>query len=284
MSSGQSISDVKKYFRLALKGIYSETEIDAFFRLIVENKFHLQAKDIILNEQKITDTQIQDLQHIIEDLKKEKPIQYILGTADFYGLKFQVSPSVLIPRPETEELIEWILNENSNNKQKILDIGTGSGCIAVALKLHRPAWEISAVDISEEALETARQNAGLNHTEISFFQADILNNNIELSEYDIIVSNPPYVSFQEKSQMKNNVLNYEPHLALFSGSDPNIFYKTIIQKCREQLKKTVKIYLEINQYQKENLEIWLRSREIVHYEFRKDINRNWRMLKIILSV
>ncbi|MBI4931899.1 MAG: peptide chain release factor N(5)-glutamine methyltransferase [Bacteroidetes bacterium] len=191
---------------------------------------------------------------ILSQLKNHKPIQYILGHTEFYGLKIRVNKHVLIPRPETEELVEEII-ENTDDKKlelNILDIGTGSGCIAIALKKNLPESTVSAIDISDEALLVAKENSILNHTLINFLQADILGvNNTsthQLNNFDIIVSNPPYIRISEKEKMSNNVLGYEPHLALFvNDNDPLIFYTAIVDFALQNLSPDGKLYFEINE-------------------------------------
>jgi len=198
----------------------------------------------------ISDTQKQDIEAIVTRLKNQEPIQYILGTACFYDLDFNVTPDVLIPRPETEELVERILERHRQQDIRILDIGTGSGCIAVTLAAHLPEARVIAADVSPGALATAAGNAAKNGVTVHFIETDILTRKA-LEDipgvFDVIVSNPPYVKPSEKESMEANVLNYEPHLALFvTDSDPLIFYRSIARFGNEKLRKGGSLYFEIN--------------------------------------
>ena len=247
----------------------------------------------------------------VEGMQKEKPIQYILGKTEFYGLPFTVTDDVLIPRPETEELVDWIVEDikseklkvksqniktgnqqpTTNNQQPIiiLDIGTGSGCIAIALAKNIPTARIFALDSSAKALEIARQNARLNEVEIQYIQADILESPVDLSgiehhKFDIIVSNPPYVRELEKGQMKNNVLKYEPEKALFvKDNDPLVFYKTIADFAIKNLKKEGKMYFEINQYLGNETVAMLAGKNFTKTVLKKDLFGNDRMLKTVIG-
>lgn len=227
---------------------------------------------------------------ILEDLATGKPLQYILGETEFYGLTFRVNPAVLIPRPETEELVDWILKDaKADNKEPIseeftiLDIGTGSGCIPVTLKKNLPAAKVMAMDISPDALETAIRNSVLNQVEVRFYLDDILNpgeSELFNSKFDIIVSNPPYVTNAEKSQMHQNVLEFEPHTALFvQDNDPLVFYKAIAGFAIRQLKPRGSLYLEINEgFGKETINL-LKEYGFTDIELRKDLPGRFRMIK-----
>jgi len=260
----------------------------------------------------MNDKQLLHWESILSDLKKQKPIQYILGETEFYGLPFLVNENTLIPRPETEELVELIIKQNSkseippepkvngaklNSKLKILDIGTGSGCIAISLVKNISNVEVYAIDISEEALETAKKNAQINQVEIHFIQADILKiNNLEQlptsnpklethnpkleTQFDIIVSNPPYVRNLEKQEINPNVLEYEPHLALFvEDDDALLFYRKIAQLALKSLSPNGRLYFEINQYLgKETVEL-IESFGFKNVVLHKDIYGNDRMIE-----
>ena len=217
------------------------------------------------------------IKQIINELKENKPIQYILGEAEFYGLKFKVNKHTLIPRPETEELVDWILKEDFNS---VLDIGTGSGCIAISLAKHSTA-QIAAIDNCEKALEVAEENAKLNKVNIKFCTQDILQSTSFLN-LDLIVSNPPYILESEKQNMKANVLQYEPHLALFTpDKDPLLFYKKIGSLAAKSLNCGGKLFFEINeQYGTEILKM-LSKIGFVDIAFKKDINDKDRMIKAI---
>jgi release factor glutamine methyltransferase len=230
---------------------YPHQEAESISYLLMEDLLGLKKIDVVVD--KITnqeDEVIKRMNNAIQRLKKYEPLQYILGKTEFYGFTLQVGPGVLIPRPETEELVDLIIKRHSNydSELKILDICTGSGCIPIALKKHLPIAEIYALDISPEALSLAKKNALQNQVEINFYESDVLKDNLLIRDLNIIVSNPPYVKLSEKSLMKENVLNYEPHLALFvEDHDPLIFYRQIIKEAQIALKPGGKIYFEINE-------------------------------------
>lgn len=239
------------YIRKELADRYPPAEIESFIRLIFSWLKNYTPTDIIVKSDRALDAdERQKLVDIVERLKNNEPIQYILGETEFYGLPFRVTPAVLIPRPETEELVDWILRNNQIENPTILDIGTGSGCIPVSLKKNLPGAKVSACDISPEALAVARQNAALNEAEVNFFELDILKNNqSEVNEkLDILVSNPPYITEKEKNLMQQNVLDFEPHLALFVANDSAlIFYEAIARFGALNLKPGGKLYWEINE-------------------------------------
>ncbi|MFR9164983.1 MAG: peptide chain release factor N(5)-glutamine methyltransferase [Dysgonomonas sp.] len=220
------MQDVLLHIGKSLEGYYPSSEITSFTGIIVENVIGKSVPMIISDKNiKITSKQENKINEVITRLKQYEPIQYILGETEFYGMKFFVDHNVLIPRPETEELVELIISENQNkNDISILDIGTGSGCIAIVLKKYLPKCEVSAWDISEEALNAARINAKNNHTDVDFRQVDILSDFPKDKKFDIIVSNPPYVLESEKSAMDKNVLDYEPHQALFVPDNSALLY------------------------------------------------------------
>ena len=245
------ISDVIRYFRQELEGIYDRGEIDVFISYCFEAYVGFTKKDIFLKSaDNISESQLLKFNSAIKQLKQERPIQYILGKADFYKLQFIVNEQVLIPRPETEELVDLVIRDHKQQeKLRILDIGTGSGCIAIALKKNIPRADVHAWDVSADALKVARQNASNNGTEVIFIQRDILEVIPENQEvkYDCIVSNPPYIAFSEKAQIHKNVLAHEPHLALFvPDEDPLIFYKKITEFAFKHLSPSGKLYFEIN--------------------------------------
>jgi len=253
-----TIQNIIKTLKTQLSDYYPATEIKSFTEIIFENILNFTKLDLILKkEDEISYQNIDKINSIIKDLINYKPIQYIFGECYFYDLKFKVNENVLIPRPETEELVNLIIKENNNNlnKIKILDIGTGSGCIAISLAKNISNSQVFALDISEKALETAKQNADLNNVNINFQIIDILNfsnstnlKEIENQKFDIIVSNPPYVMEDEKKRMQTNVLDYEPHLALFvSNIKPIIYYEAIENFASKYLNSNGLLYLEINE-------------------------------------
>lgn len=269
-----------------LQGLYPETEIKSFSQLIIEKLTGFSRNEIFLNKITLFSDEKRNLvDDFIEKLTKFVPIQYILGETEFYGLLFYVNESVLIPRPETEELVDWIQNENQQNAQiQILDIGTGSGCIAIALKHEFPASTVDAFDVSEKALETAKRNAGRNNLEVNFSIVDILNAPDFTDKWDIIVSNPPYITEQEKNGILPNVLDHEPHLALFvPDNDPLLFYRHIALFARQHLFPNGKLYFEINREAGKSCVELLTELGYRDVELRKDISGNDRMVKAVFN-
>lgn len=258
-----TILEFKRHFKKELSGIYNEAESAQLYSIFLYEKTgfdNFQQRRFANQELLISDEE--ELKEIIEELKTGKPYQQILGHTEFYGKKFFVDENVLIPRPETEELVELAKIEIQNLKSKIqnlklLDIGTGSGIIPITLKKYFPNAEISAMDISEKALEIAQKNADFHKKEINFIQADFLNT--ELTEkYDIIISNPPYIGIEENIEIEDSVKGFEPNIALFSPtSDALIFYKKIAKDGEKYLNENGMIFLEINQkLGKETLELF----------------------------
>jgi release factor glutamine methyltransferase len=229
---------------------YDIDECTSLFYIVVDKVLGInKMKFILMQEMQLEPELEKQLHSVVEQLLDGKPIQYILSEAYFYGLKFFVSSSVLIPRPETEELVDWIrkdLNSASSSGKKVLDIGTGSGCIPIALKKNAPELECYGLDISPAAITIAEQNASLNNVDVCFIQADIFNYQT-LDTFDIIVSNPPYIKEDEKAQMEENVLAYEPHAALFvSNEKPLIFYEEIAAFSKKHLAAGGVLFFEIN--------------------------------------
>lgn len=251
------MKEIRNYIEDSLKGLFSAEEIRSLTKMILERCCSIPQQRLLFDKDiQISDTQKQDIEAIVTRLKNQEPIQYILGIACFYDLDFNVTPDVLIPRPETEELVERILSRHRQQGIRILDIGTGSGCIAVTLAAHLPEACVVATDVSPGALVTAAGNAAKNQVTVHFVETDILAKKA-LEDipgvFDVIVSNPPYVKLSEKESMEANVLNYEPHLALFvTDSDPLIFYRSIARFGNKKLRKGGSLYFEINaQYGKE---------------------------------
>ena len=282
-----TLKEFRLFFTNALKEKYPKTEIAAFFFLLLENKLNLQRIDTVLKPDFIIDdTILSELKSTLKRLQKEEPIQYILGETEFYGLPFIVNKNTLIPRPETEELVEWILLEIAKlqgcitTTLSVLDIGTGTGCIPISLAKNLTDVKITAIDISSEALKVAKQNATLNNVEITFLEMDILKTHQLEKQYDIIVSNPPYVRELEKAEIKNNVLQNEPHLALFvEDHTPLIFYAKIADLAKKHLTKEGILFFEINQYLgKETIEV-LEQKGFKNIELKKDVFGNDRMIQ-----
>ena len=276
------ISDLKSNFKKSLSELYPSEEIQSFFNILSEKYLNLSRIEIALNrDRRLTETEAEKFQKAILRLQNHEPIQYIIGETEFYGLPFKVNTHTLIPRPETEELVEWILSGfPPSGARGILDIGTGSGCIAISLAKNLPNAKISALDISEEALKIAEANAKLNKVEVDFFQTDILSAETLPMKYDVIVSNPPYVRELEKKQMQQNVLKYEPHSALYvKDEDPLLFYRAISRLAKNHLNPGGKLFFEINEYLAYEMTELLKAEGFKNIEIKKDIYGKDRMLK-----
>lgn len=270
-----------QYINSELGGFYPVSEIEGFSRIIFEVICGLSfTEQVTKKHEQISLSDFEKIKVIISRLKNFEPIQYILGETEFYGLKIVVNPSVLIPRPETEELVQWILKSKFAEYSKILDIGTGSGCIVLAIKMELKNAEVFGTDISEKALEVARQNAIKNHLDVDFFQADILRwEESEWKTFDIIVSNPPYIRESEKLLMHSNVLSYEPENALFiSDSDPLVFYRSIAAFAKRYLFENGLLFFEINENLGSEMYEMLIDSGFSEIEIRKDINGKNRMI------
>ena len=281
------IKEYRTQFIEALTSLYGEGEAESFFYLILEEKQNLKRIDLALQPDLVfSESKIVIWNSILEQLKLEIPIQYLLGKTSFYGLDFEVNENVLIPRPETEELVDWIISNNIKIEQfknlKILDIGTGSGCIAISLAKNLPNAQVFAIDVSGKALATAKKNAVLNQVNVTFTEQNILEI-LELNdEFDIIVSNPPYVRNLEKQEIKKNVLDNEPHLALFvDDNDALIFYRKIAELAQKNLSNSGQLYFEINQYLGKEMIDLLEGMNFKHIELRKDIYGNERMMRTV---
>ena len=261
---------------------YPAGEVTALIRIIATELLGVSQMAYFLKDN-ITLTAEQEalLDNAIERLKKQEPIQYILGYSDFCGLRFKVTPATLIPRPETSELVEWVASEATGNEH-ILDIGTGSGCIAISLANKMPQGNVTAWDISNEALAVATENSKANGCAVTFEKVDILTQQPTSKQFDIIVSNPPYIKENEKEAMHSNVLDWEPHTALFvPDNDPLLFYRTIAKKGLELLFPGGKLYYEINRAHGNDTIEMLKSLGYTSIELRKDFAENDRMIRAI---
>ncbi len=286
------LKNYKTIFLQALSSLYDEKEIKSFFYLTLEKLHQKKRIDLALQPDLAMDeTQLAQWETVLTELKTYKPIQYILGETEFYGLPFLVNENVLIPRPETEELVQLILVESQKSKVesfKILDIGTGSGCIPISLKKNLPSAEVFAIDVSKNALEVAQKNAEINGVEVNFTEANILltdslalpTHNSQLTTlFDIIVSNPPYVRNLEKAEINSNVLEFEPHLALFvEDNDALLFYRKITELAKNHLSENGKLYFEINQYLGKETVALVESYGFKNVQLLKDIYGNDRMI------
>lgn len=279
------MQDTIQKIRQALSDLYPYSEISGFTRLIIEDITGL-SMPLILSDKNIKITEAQELkiQKIIERLQAFEPIQYILEQTEFYGLPFQVNNNVLIPRPETEELVEKIIHDNSKKTVKILDIGTGSGCIAISLKKYLPNSAVDAWDISFKALDVAVLNSKINSVDVTFKRVDVLSEYPNDGLFDIIVSNPPYVLEAEKADMEHNVLDYEPHTALFvPDREPLLFYERIADIAQHILKPNGYLYFEINSAKGQETSAMLKQKGFTNIELIQDISGKDRMVKATYS-
>jgi release factor glutamine methyltransferase len=282
-----NLKDFKYYFIKQLTPKYDLEECTSLFYIVIDKMLHTNRIKFNLVQEAQMDLKVEnELKSVIEQLREEKPIQYILSEAYFFGYKFFVNASVLIPRPETEELVGWILESLSSLSlmgKKALDIGTGSGCIPVALKKNAHELELHGLDISSEALEVAARNALSNNVEIKFIRADIFT--LQSADiYDIIVSNPPYIKEVEKAQMHENVLAYEPHTALFvSDEDPLVFYKQIAEFSKKNLSPDGFLFFEINAGLGMEMEQMLAEKGFKEILLRKDMQGKDRMIRCQLQ-
>lgn len=283
------LKDIQTLFHKTLDTIYGKQEVDSFFYLLTEHIVGLNRMALALEPNATINKKDEEVfQDALSRLEQQEPIQYIIGETEFYGLMFKVNPDTLIPRPETEELVEWIIKNHSAQNQdvqlNILDIGTGTGCIAISLAKHLPNAKVYALDVSKNALEVARQNAENNNVSVQFINDDILNPNGFKSDFkfDIIVSNPPYVRQLEKQEIKPNVLNHEPHLALFvDDHDPLLFYRAICEFSIIYLKEKGTLYFEINQYLGKGMVDLMQTFSFENVELKQDLFGNDRMVKAV---
>ncbi|MGR7814639.1 peptide chain release factor N(5)-glutamine methyltransferase [Lacinutrix undariae] len=284
------LKTIQQTFHEQLDTPFGSQEVDSFFYLLIEHYLGLRRITLALEPQyEITETEAKPLFLALERLKNSEPIQYIVGETEFYGLPFLVNPYTLIPRPETEELVEWIIDSVKNrgdvsSEIKILDIGTGTGCIAISLAKQLPNAKVYALDVSAEALKMAKKNANLNTVDVTFFENNILtigNQTLQPElKFDIIVSNPPYVRELEKQEMKTNVLAHEPHLALFVENDePLVFYKAISQFAKQNLKANGQLFFEINEYLGQEMITMLHDDAFKNVVLKQDIFKKDRMIK-----
>ncbi|MDB2631296.1 peptide chain release factor N(5)-glutamine methyltransferase [Ulvibacter sp.] len=277
------LSQLKINFTTVLQGVYDKEEVHCFFYILCDfflqySRFEVSmALDTIVSAKNTT-----AFEKALLRLKKQEPIQYILGCTAFYGLTFKVNEHTLIPRPETEELVDWVLSNlhDQDSELDILDIGTGSGCIAISLAKNIPTARVSGLDISEKALEVAQENAVKNQVLVSFCKKDILETTALKNKYDVMVSNPPYVRQLEKKAMNANVLGFEPGVALFvPNEDPLLFYRKIAQLAMVSLQTRGWLYFEINEYLSKEMDVLLKEIGFANIEIKKDFREVPRMIK-----
>lgn len=273
------IRDILPYFERELTQFYSNKEVQNMAFWCIHSISKLSRSEYLLSSNSpLSKDTVSFYQSVVSRLQNFEPLQYILGECEFYGLSLKVSPSCLIPRPETEELVHWILQHNFT---KALDIGTGSACIPIALAKHKEA-QITALDISSDALSIARENAKKNTVDIHFIEHNIFNDIDLKTSFDLIVSNPPYVLESEKTLMNNNVLDYEPHLALFvSDNDALIYYKRIIDFSKVHLQREGLLFLEINEQKSVEIKDLLENNGFENVLIKKDMQGKNRMVKAV---
>lgn len=278
----------RNHFINSLEGLYPIEELKSFFYLLAGKYLNLSRINIALQlNNELTHEEQSSFYKAVDRLRNHEPIQYILGETEFFGMPITVNKQVLIPRPETEELVSWIIEDVDKNEATILDIGTGSGCIAISLAKKLNNAVVSAIDISTRAIEVAKKNTLINNVNIEFSRVDVLNFEADLdlhhkweSKFDIIVSNPPYVRMQEKKLMKLNVIDHEPDIALFvEDDDPLLFYRKISQLSKQYLRHNGTLYLEINEYLGLEMEKMLNKAGFKHVLLKKDMFGKNRMIK-----
>ena len=270
------------HIREELKEHYPPKEIEGLIRIIFKTVKNFTPTDLLMKKENILEEKDRAfIEKIVERLQNYEPVQYILGETDFFGLKFKVTKDVLIPRPETEELVDWIIRENRTPGLVILDAATGSGCIGISLKKFMNKARVTGCDLSDSALDIAKKNALLNQADVSFFHHDLLSGQVpdSIPALDLIVSNPPYITNKEKRLMHDNVLKFEPHTALFvPDNDPIRFYKGLAFLAKRKLKKGGKMYLEINESYGESCSSFFYDNGFDKIEIKKDINGKERMM------
>ena len=277
-----TFAELKAHIHNSLQSLYPKSEINSFYFILLENNGNYTPAEVLANvSTQLTDNITKAIQQAITELQTAKPIQYILGETEFFSNRFFVDENLLIPRPETEELVDWVLQTcpDKTYPLHILDVGTGSGCIAISLAKALPEAQVTAIDVSPKAIAVAQRNAERNGIKVQFLQRDILQTETLPEKYDIIISNPPYVRELEKNEMHSNVLNYEPHLALFVPDDrPLLFYEQIATLAQQYLKPKGRLFFEINQYLAAEMQVMLAQKNFTEITLRQDLSGNDRML------
>ncbi len=279
-----TLKELKSTFITQLSEVYPSQEVESIFTVLSEYFLNYTRLETVLKaDESLSEEIIKHFKNAISRLKRQEPVQYICGKTEFYSLPFKVDKHTLIPRPETEGLVQWIIDDENKKQTKsktLLDIGTGSGCIAISLAKNLKDIDVSALDFSPEALKTAHKNSVLNSVKVTFFELDLLDEQTLPQRYDIMVSNPPYVRELEKSNMRSNVLEYEPKSALFvTDKDPFLFYRRIARLANLYLTDNGRVYFEINEYLSDELKALLLTERFTDIEVRKDIFGKDRMIK-----
>lgn len=277
--SDNKVSSIVALYNQKLTAVYDLREIQSILNIVFEHLFGWNKVEFKMNlNSGLSESELLKLNSVLKRLLNNEPIQYVVGKTEFYGLKFNVNSSVLIPRPETEELVHLIIEKHKTQPLRILEIGSGSGCIPISLKKHMPFSEIVSIDVSEQAIDIAKENAHLNEVEVEFKTLDVFSKNVsELGLFHVIVSNPPYIDESERKLMHKNVLDFEPLNALFVTNDILEFYKRTLDLALEF--KSKKVYFELNEHYKEDYERLLESYNVTH-QFHFDMNTKLRMLEV----
>ncbi len=275
-----TVADIQKHYRDTLTAVYDEREARAITQLVLQQVLGLQPHKQVMERYMVLTTHQRDvLQAMLQRLQQSEPVQYVLGHTEFYGLRFNVNPHVLIPRPETEELVEWVMSTMDSSALHVLDIGTGSGCIPITIAHRFPNAIVQGVDVSHEALQVATENNRLNNTNVTFSYLNILTDSLSDTTYHIIISNPPYIAESDKQQMEANVLQYEPHLALFAtGTDDLIFYRTIAAKALPALLPGGKLFFEIHAERGPQVVELMQQHGYTNVQLRTDLSGKHRMV------
>ena len=279
-----SLSATQIYFSNQLQGLFSEREVKTMFEALIKQRLNWSSSDFLLHhEARLSESDLLFIRSAVKRLLLHEPFQYVIGNTEFYGLSITCAPGALIPRPETEELVDWILEELKGKESKILDIGTGSGCIALALKKNTINSNVWGLDVSETALKIARENALALGLEVGFFSQDILSDHpidFDNQFFDVIVSNPPYIPLNEQVKMDQNVLQFEPHKALFvPDQDPLLFYRVIATKSLSFLKNQGVLFFEIHEDFAAEVKELLVELGFINIELRKDLQGKSRMIR-----
>ena len=280
-SQSTTIEQSVRKIRSVLRPMYPDGEVEGFIRIIFRHVLHYEPVDILLRKDTVLPDFIVDkINKVVSELQERRPIQYVFNEARFHGHDFYVDESVLIPRPETEELVDMIVDENRSSDLSVLDAGTGSGCIAVSLALALKFAEITAIDISGAAIGVARMNAERLKAKVGFLCQDMLDMPAVSGKYDIIVSNPPYVAEGEKKEMDGNVLDYEPGAALFvPDNDPLRYYRALSVYGKSALKYGGRLYFEINSRFPDEMKALLEGDGYENVELRRDMQGLWRFVR-----
>jgi release factor glutamine methyltransferase len=279
-----TLSEFRSFVKNTLQQIYSSNELDQLAKSLLMSRLKMDSTTYLLSsESKLSDEVLVQLRDDVDRLLKDEPLQYVLGCTSFYGLEIQCSPAALIPRPETEELVDWVLSEVQLPSYVLIDLGTGTGCVPLAIKAERPSWVVSAIDVSQEALALARSNAFKLSLDVHFEEVDLLQDlsGLEFKDaFNVVVSNPPYIPHADALSMLPNVLNHEPHLALFvPDTDPLLFYRRIVAFCEQYLSIDGYVFVEIHEELSAETMQLFHEAGFANIELRKDLQGRSRMIK-----